>query len=322
MPSFVQRMRTATLVAMVVLLFATGVVAGAAGQALILGQANSAGFSNTSLTTNTNGTGFQVTQQGTGTALRGVAGIGIAGFFTSANGSGVSGVVANDDNYGVYAANDAGSTGSGAALRANGKSNTAVNASSTGKPPVAITGPTNQAPMTVNSEVVVTNLNADETDGWDVGCPAGTTWAGGLCLETAVRTAASVYVAADTCVALGSSLFGRGQQWMLPSPLQLRGAHNNNDIDLTTGGEWSDSLYVDDTNGFEAIVAHPFGDATLLLNDDAAASHVYRCGAIPLSFDPITIILPLGSPENDQPAVGPAEGVDTGPVNADGTPAD
>ena len=47
-----------------------GAAAGAAGQALIPGQANSAGSSNTSLTTNSTGNAPKVTQNGSGTALK------------------------------------------------------------------------------------------------------------------------------------------------------------------------------------------------------------------------------------------------------------
>jgi hypothetical protein len=48
---------------------------------------------------------------------------GIAGFFTSANGPGVSGVTANNTKYGVYGANDALTYGGGAAIRAAGEQN-------------------------------------------------------------------------------------------------------------------------------------------------------------------------------------------------------
>jgi hypothetical protein len=69
----------------------------ASGGSLVMGASNSAGTSNTSLTTDSTGTALLVTQTGAGTALRGSATAvsGIAGFFTSANGPGVSGVTAN-----------------------------------------------------------------------------------------------------------------------------------------------------------------------------------------------------------------------------------
>jgi len=97
----------------------------AAGGSLIMGAANSAGTANTSLTTDSAGTALLVTQTGAGAALRGSATAvnGIAGFFTSANGSGVSGVTANKDKYAVYGGNDATTTGAGAAMRANGEQN-------------------------------------------------------------------------------------------------------------------------------------------------------------------------------------------------------
>jgi len=96
-----------------------------AGDPLTLGAANTAGTTNTSLTTNSSGTALLVTQSGAGTALRGSATAldGIAGFFTSSNGAGVSGVTANDAKYGVYGGNDAATRGAGAAIRANGEHN-------------------------------------------------------------------------------------------------------------------------------------------------------------------------------------------------------
>jgi len=98
----------------------------AAGGSLILGSTtNSAGTSDTALTTASSGNALLVTQTGAGTALRGSATAvnGIAGFFTSANGSGVSGVTANNTKYGVYGGNDATTYNSGAAIRAAGEQN-------------------------------------------------------------------------------------------------------------------------------------------------------------------------------------------------------
>jgi len=60
---------------------------------------------------------------GSGTAVRGIANNGIAGFFTSSKRFGVSGVVANNTKYGVYGGNDALTHGTGAAIRANGEHN-------------------------------------------------------------------------------------------------------------------------------------------------------------------------------------------------------
>ena len=98
---------------------------GAAGSPLIMGSTtNSAGTSNTSLTTSSTGTALLVTQNGTGTALRGSAvGPGsIAGFFTAGNGTGISGVTANSSSYGVFGSNN-GAVGTGGAIRADGNQN-------------------------------------------------------------------------------------------------------------------------------------------------------------------------------------------------------
>ena len=132
MESIWQRTRLAGVAGAALVILMTGIVAGAAGGNFILGQANSAGTSNTSLTTSSTGNGLLVTQNGTGTAIRGStgSGSGIAGFFTSGNGSGVSGVVANGSKYGVYAANDSADSNGGAALRASGQQNEGVVATS------------------------------------------------------------------------------------------------------------------------------------------------------------------------------------------------
>jgi hypothetical protein len=104
--------------------------AAAAGDPLLIGNTtNTAGTANTTLTTASTGTALLVTQNGTGTALRGSAvGAGsIAGFFTAANGTGISGVTGNPNSYGVFGSND-GAGGAGAAIRASGKNNDGLSA--------------------------------------------------------------------------------------------------------------------------------------------------------------------------------------------------
>jgi hypothetical protein len=143
MVSFRERTRFASVVAVGLALLVSGVVTGAAGGNFILGQANSAGTSNTSLTTSSTGNALLVTQNGTGTAIRGStgSGSGIAGFFTSGSGSGVSGVVANENKYGIYAANDSATGGTGAALRVQGGINRGLIATSTGEAAITAYGP-------------------------------------------------------------------------------------------------------------------------------------------------------------------------------------
>jgi hypothetical protein len=109
-------------------LAAPGPAAAAAGDPLLIGNtANTAGTANTTLATTSSGTALLVTQNGTGTALRGSAvGAGsIAGFFTAANGTGISGVTAKSSGYGVFGSNDGdyGGLSTGAGVRANGKNN-------------------------------------------------------------------------------------------------------------------------------------------------------------------------------------------------------
>jgi hypothetical protein len=99
----------------------------AAGSSLIIGSSsNNAGTSSTTLTTASSGTALLVTQNGTGTALRGSAvGPGsIAGFFTAQNGTGVSGVTGNNNSFGLFAENNAVTIGTlGGAIRARGHEN-------------------------------------------------------------------------------------------------------------------------------------------------------------------------------------------------------
>jgi hypothetical protein len=110
----------------------------AAGGPVVMGAANSAGTTNTSLATSSTGVAYLVTQNGTGTALRGIANNGIAGFFTSANGTGVSGVTAKNNQFGVYGANDAIAYGGGEAIRANGQQNHGLVATSADTAAIAV----------------------------------------------------------------------------------------------------------------------------------------------------------------------------------------
>lgn len=301
--------RIAALAAVALALILAGTAVGAAGGALILGAANSAGTTNTSLTTATNsGTAFLVTQNGTATALRGVATNGIAGFFTSANGSGVSGVVANLNSYGVYAANDAASTGTGAALRAAGKNNYAVVATSDDKAPIKVVGPIGMAPFEVNSTVLVTNLNADNTDGWSFGCPSGTTYSQGLCFEQTNRAAQNVYGAADTCAGLGG-IFGQIYRWRLPTIHQLRSARDAYLIALDASGEHTDSLHdfwngaSSQTNSWTVFDNGTLGDVV------GGTARNFRCVTSPYSYFQSFIILSEQDRYPEPPTYGPA-GVD------------
>ena len=107
--------------------------AAAAGDPIRMGQSNNAGASNTSLTTSSTGTAWYVRQNGGGTAIRGdaVGSNALAGAFNSTSGSAISAVTGHAGKHGAYAANDAASTGIGAAIRANGRANDGIIASTT-----------------------------------------------------------------------------------------------------------------------------------------------------------------------------------------------
>lgn len=276
MESFFLRTRFALVAAVSLALFVGGLVSGSAGAALIVGRENSAGSSTTSLGSNTPSEPVLfVRQEGAGTAVRAVAEIGIAGFFSSSDGAGVSGVVANSETFGVYAANDSESPGSGAALRASAAVNPAISATSGSASPIHIAGPIDRPPMVVNSTIRVSNLHADGVDGWSVGCPAETILTASLCFEAKPRSAASVYEAAETCHSASRS---GAWQFVLPTALQLRTVRDDPGLDLSADGEHTDSLH-GTSDGIGTLVVFPGGQV-----EQASLSEPlpYRCVTMPL----------------------------------------
>jgi hypothetical protein len=151
--------RFAVVMAIILALFIGGVVAGAAGSALIIGSsANNAGTSNTILTTSSSVVAFELLQNGQGTALM--------GYVTPGSG-GTRGVYGRSDSPngdGVQARN-AGAAGTGAALHAYGQANIGIIGESTGSVPLKLIAPGGIAPLSTNSSTKVTNLNADLLDG-------------------------------------------------------------------------------------------------------------------------------------------------------------
>ena len=107
----ISTVRFAVLVALVLGLFTSGIVAGAAGGPLILGQGNAASGKTTTLTSNKNN----------GPVMK----------------------IRNPGNH------------------------RGLDIETEGGIPLKLNGPTNKAPMVVNSGVVVSNLNAGKVDGWD-----------------------------------------------------------------------------------------------------------------------------------------------------------
>lgn len=280
MPSLLFRFRFALVAAVSLALFVGGLVSGSAGSPLLLGRPNNAGTQTTSLNANTPAAAaVLVTQEGTGTAIRGIAEIGTAGFFTSTGGSAISGVVANSSTYGLFASNEADKKGQGAGLRASAKANPALVATSDGSTPLVLRGPDRLPPMTVSSARRVDLLNADATDGWSIGCPEGTIYSQGLCFETVVHPAASAWDAADACQALGADT---GWRYRLATVQQLRAIRGLSAINFDRDGEHTDSIQL---SGGELV--------TLLVSEDGAVSGVsaveerpFRCVAAPLAVDP------------------------------------
>jgi hypothetical protein len=162
--------RFSAVLAVVVAIFGTGVVAGAAGSTMIIGsEANNAGAANTQLLTNSSVVAFKLLQNGPGTALMGYATPitgttrGVYGRVDSPNGDGVQG-------------RNAGPAGTGAAVRGYGGENAGAVLSSDADYPLELIGPANIAPMTVSSSIKVANLNADQLDGKD-STELGQVWA-------------------------------------------------------------------------------------------------------------------------------------------------
>jgi hypothetical protein len=153
------RAQFAIVLGLTLVMFSTGVVAGAAGSTMIIGsEANNAGAANTQLLTNSSVVAFKLLQNGPGTALMGYATPitgttrGVYGRVDSPNGDGVQG-------------RNAGPAGTGAAVRGYGGENAGAVLSSDADYPLELVGPVNVAPMTVNSSIKVANLNADQLDG-------------------------------------------------------------------------------------------------------------------------------------------------------------
>lgn len=96
----------------------------AAGDNLKLGQTNYAGTAATRLNATSSGGAFWMTQNGSGSGIRGDSTAGHGGVFTTAH----------PDRYGVFVQDVAASTGAGAALHADGGSNTGVAATSNAGP--------------------------------------------------------------------------------------------------------------------------------------------------------------------------------------------
>jgi hypothetical protein len=156
MPKRLSTVQFSILLGTVLALFASGIVAGAAGSAIILGSANDAGFSNTTVKTNSSGIALQMNNVGTG----------VGGFMLSTSGTGLAAQTSSGSKFGGSFTNQGGSDGGGGAILATGKANYGIVALSDAKPPIKVTAAQGVAPFEVNSSTKVTNLNSDLVDGY------------------------------------------------------------------------------------------------------------------------------------------------------------
>jgi hypothetical protein len=133
-----------------------------------------------------------------------------------------------------------------------------------------------EAPMTVNRDTKVANLNADKLDGLDssdlqVGCPTGTTFfGGGGCVEDADRGQATFASASSTCAGVGRRLLTSAE---LDAFRQQPGV----DIGVTPPNtpEWTGTI----SSGTTAIVMTDAGNSFENVRTNATPS--FRCVTAP-----------------------------------------
>jgi hypothetical protein len=100
----------------------------AAGSPIVLGTANDAGISNTTIKTNSSGIAMQMNNLGTG----------VGGFFLSTSGTGAASQTSSGDKWGTSATNQGVASGIGGAVLATGKQNIGLRATTAGAGAVAI----------------------------------------------------------------------------------------------------------------------------------------------------------------------------------------
>ena len=162
--------RFAVVLAVVLALFVTGIVAGAAGAPLIIGAFNSAGATTTQLSSSANGAGLTVSQTGAGNlanAIRGDSIQGTGGVFTSGTNNALFATVSSPNRYGIVGVNT-GAAGTGGAILAVGNAN----------PGLTVDVDSNSVdPIEVNSTGLVDNLNSDMVDYFHANTLSRMAWA-------------------------------------------------------------------------------------------------------------------------------------------------
>lgn len=112
-----------------------------------------------------------------------------------------------------------------------------------------------EAPMRVNSDTAVANLNADKVDGRSFSCPAGTLFHEGACIELTKREPASAFTAEQDCLGEGRRLptvaelqtfrLRAGTDFDLPETTSARGADDSLQYVVQVGPNSGETLFVD-----------------------------------------------------------------------------
>lgn len=127
-----------------------------------------------------------------------------------------------------------------------------------------------QAPMTVNTEQKVADLNVDKVDGQSLECPNGTLFHEGACIETTKRNQTNFSEAGTTC---------RNASRRLPTIAELQSLRFREGDDFTTdNGEWTSHIGVDGTLLLAGSVNGSTGFTDMGAQD---VSRHFRCVALP-----------------------------------------
>ncbi len=151
--------RFAAVLAVAVVVFTSGIVAGANGAAFIIGSSANSATATTKLNASVNGNAFAVSQTSSGASangIRGDANTGTGGVFTSSSNNALFATAASANRFAMVAVSNGGA-GTGGAIYANGNANPGltVDVDSSSVPP-----------LKVNSIGQVANLNGDLLDGY------------------------------------------------------------------------------------------------------------------------------------------------------------
>jgi hypothetical protein len=218
MADFGGRTRSVALLVVGLFLVVSGAAVGVAGNILVLGQANDAEASSTSLTSRSAGDALLVAQTGNGVAIHAVseAETGIAGLFTSAAGTAAVAIVGDASGFALDASNMSELTGGGAAIRASGRFNVGVVAESFLAAAVVATA-SGAAPAIVANAPFRTAIRASGAGGGEVAdCTdlfcAGTesTGAIGVIAGTATTDGTGIYAVDQTADQSGFAVVADG----------------------------------------------------------------------------------------------------------------